>query len=37
MFLAVNGMFAECTDLEHRALLVEVELDSGGQLLLLGG
>lgn len=34
---ALNGMFVECIDLEHCALLVEIELDSGGQLLFLSG
>lgn len=36
-YLVLNGMFVECIDLEHCALLVEIELHSGGQLLLLWG
>lgn len=31
------GMCADCRDLEHCALLVEIELHSGDQLLLLCG
>lgn len=30
-------MFVECIDLEHCTLLVEIELDSGDQLLFLRG
>lgn len=33
--LTLTGIFAACADLEHCALLVEIELNSGGQMLLL--
>lgn len=33
--LTLTGIFVARADLEHCALLVEIELNSGGQLLLL--